>query len=137
MTTSSTSDMGRSAQPPSPSPSRLQRFIRFPLTRLFLGLLAVGLALAVSQAALLGTGEAVGWEGPVFNLVANAIIVLITAGVYSGCVRWIERRQVTELSTPGALQELGLGLLVGSSLFTTTIGIIWLLGSYRVVGTNP
>jgi len=51
-------------------------------------------------------------------------------------VRLIEKRPITELSGPGAPNELGLGLLVGLGLFSIIIAILWALGYYRVTGMN-
>ncbi len=52
-------------------------------------------------------------------------------------VRLIERRRVNEL----ALRDLpgygAAGLLLGAVLFSLVVGVMWLVGSYHVVGTNP
>jgi membrane protease YdiL (CAAX protease family) len=54
-----------------------------------------------------------------------------------GFVRVIERRSVIELSFKNSLAELASGVLIGALLFSVTIGILWLLGYYKVIGTNP
>lgn len=49
----------------------------------------------------------------------------------------IERRRPLELA-PRDLPTLGLGGLIGGALlFSVIVGILWLLGSYHVVGSNP
>ena len=56
--------------------------------------------------------------------------------VYRAYVRRIERRPVSELSSPGAGKELGGGFVLGASLFTLTIGTLALLGCYSVEGRH-
>src|SRR5665213_3172780 len=51
-------------------------------------------------------------------------------------VRVVERRPVRELALRGAPAEFGAGFLLGAALFAITIGIIWSLGDYAIVGVN-
>jgi membrane protease YdiL (CAAX protease family) len=71
-----------------------------------------------------------GW----FALPAALIAGFVALFLYYGFVRLAERREVTELSRKGAGKELRAGLLVGFWLFTFTIGLIALAGSYRIAG---
>jgi uncharacterized protein len=48
----------------------------------------------------------------------------------------VERRPVTELSCPGAFRELSIGVLIGAALAVATVGIMWMLGYYRVTQAN-
>lgn len=52
-------------------------------------------------------------------------------------VKLIERRPVRELSLRRLVPQGALGLLAGVLLFSAVVGVLWLLGSYHVVGTNP
>jgi hypothetical protein len=67
-------------------------------------------------------------------LLAAPIAGFVALFLYYGFVRVAERRDVTELSRKGAGAELRAGLLVGFWLFTFTIGLIALAGSYRIAG---
>jgi hypothetical protein len=49
----------------------------------------------------------------------------------------IERRTPQELLSRTALPRLLAGLAAGVLLFSAIIGVLWLLGAYRVVGVNP
>lgn len=49
---------------------------------------------------------------------------------YYSFVRIVERRPVVELVSPGCLREAALGAAIGVGLFTTVIGILFLLGNY-------
>ncbi len=62
-----------------------------------------------------------------------AAVVLCAYGAY---VRVVEKRPVTELSRPGALREISLGLALGALLFSATVGILAALGVYRITGNN-
>lgn len=67
------------------------------------------------------------------------IIALCIAGfaVYIGFAHFVERREVTELSTSGMGRELGIGLLVGAGLYTVCELVLMALGIYRINGLNP
>jgi membrane protease YdiL (CAAX protease family) len=51
--------------------------------------------------------------------------------------RFIEDREVTELSTPGLGREWAIGALIGAGLYTACAVILMGLGIYRVEGVNP
>lgn len=68
--------------------------------------------------------------------VLSIAVVLVAFFAYYAFVHIIEKRPVTELARPGALSELAMGVLIGALLFTAVIGILWLLGYYKVGGIN-
>lgn len=110
------------------------KFLQFPLIRVFLGFVFLLFVAALIQFAT------VAWPGhdtDFTNLVSVIIAVTVTGFAYYGFVRVIERRSVTELSLRNMLVELVSGVLVGAILFSVTIGLLWLLGYYKVTGTNP
>jgi membrane protease YdiL (CAAX protease family) len=77
---------------------------------------------------------------PGASLAWSAFTALITAGAvslaYSAYVRLVEKRPVSELSLDGAWRELGAGIALGAGMLAGTVGILWLLGHYRVTGVN-
>ncbi|SFS07526.1 hypothetical protein SAMN05216570_2279 [Dyella sp. OK004] len=83
-----------------------------------------------------------GWTAkeasPLQHALARLAMQLLPAILaYLVLVKLIERRRLTELSLR-QLPGLGLlGLLVGASLISLVIGVLWLAGSYHVTGTNP
>lgn len=123
--------------PNTPPGSRVWRVVHFPLVLLVVG---IGVQL-LAQAAFIKL------LGPVIDATAGmkgaallpAVIAAGSCGlVYWVFVRFVERRPaVTEFGTRGWARELGAGLLAGVLLFSVAIGIIALLGGYRVIGTNP
>lgn len=109
------------------------KFLQFPLIRIFLGFLALGIVVTISQA---GTEVWPGHESNFANLFSVSITVAVVGLTYYGFVRLIERRDVTELSFQSAIKELASGALIGATLFAVTIGILWALGFYKVSGVN-
>ncbi len=131
--------------PVSRRPARWMRdIVQFPLTRLVLGIVVVTLAQEVGKIVVavplgvvlhaLGVG-AVGDRPPVRLLleVAGALGVLFA---YYGFVRIVERRPVSELALPTAARQFGAGLLVALGLVALTLTLLWLVGVYRITGTN-
>jgi membrane protease YdiL (CAAX protease family) len=64
-------------------------------------------------------------------------MALAALAVYYAYGRIIERREVTELSTPGMGREWATGALIGAGLITGCVLILLALGLYRIEGLNP
>jgi uncharacterized protein len=115
---------------PSATPWR-ERLLRSSVIRIVIALLAIAVPFAAVAVP--------------FNLYVSdkslkkAGALLLTAVVlsaYSGYVRLVEKRSVSELSAPHALRELGAGVLLGALLLALTIGVLAALGVYQVTGNN-
>ncbi|HHQ6628400.1 TPA: CPBP family intramembrane glutamic endopeptidase [Serratia fonticola] len=67
------------------------------------------------------------------------VTALAVAGfaVYVSYAYFIEQRSVSELAIWGMPQQLGLGLLIGASLYATCEIILMALDIYHIVGLNP
>lgn len=119
----------------------LLRIIRFPLTRIIIALTIVVVALIAAGVALRSVRTAVVLmhrrPGPAFDLLEAVVMAATAVLAYAGYVKLVERRPVDELDTRGAPAEFGRGALLGAGLFTATIGVLWVLGAYRVAGVNP
>ena len=103
----------------------------FPIIRLVLALLFVAIPVALIQVIVKSLAD------PAYgSLVFTCLVVPAAFGSYWGYVRLVERRPVAELAFAGSLKEFGFGLMIGTSLFTITIGILWGAGFYHVIGTN-
>ncbi len=121
------------------SPSLFWRIVQFPLTRIVLGTLFVGIGVVVAQEIITLLKQVFAFGSPLpiaFDLLEIIIVVLATYLGYYAYVHLVEQRPVTELARKGAIGGLGLGLLLGVGLFTLVIGIVWLLGAYHVAGLN-
>ncbi len=111
--------------------STLWKSILFPFIRLTLALMFVAIPIALVQAYTKSLG-AIAYP----DLLFTCLVVPAAYAAYWGYVRIVERRSVTELGVARSPVEFARGLLMGTGLFTVTIGILWALGCYRVTGTN-
>ncbi len=109
------------------STSKLWRFIQFPLTRILITFSAIALF-----AALLFVGAALLHLHGLAGAGVQLLVGLGALAIYMTCVRWLERRSVTELSLPDLPRQSAKGFLIGAALFATTVGILWLCGVYSV-----
>ncbi|KQZ71156.1 abortive infection protein [Rhodanobacter sp. Root561] len=100
----------------------------------------IALFIALSFAAgavlhLLGLGKA---SPPLERAFGQFVIrALIPLLVYLILVKWIERRRMSELAPATLLPQGLLGVAFGVVLFSIIVGVMYLLGSYQVTGTNP
>lgn len=104
---------------------------RFSLVRILVGILAVVAPVALTMILARQLVEK-SMRGHWPQLLAAALCL---AG-YWLYVRKVEKRALTELSSPRAGLELGAGLLLGAAAFGATIGILYLAGAYQVTGSN-
>lgn len=109
------------------------------LVRIVLAVVVVGVPVAGAQVVvkLLRDALSLGGSVPAVYYASYLISSVLVAYLsYRAYVHMVERRPVTELSGPGAPKELGIGMLVGAALVAATVATLWLLGYYRVAGTN-
>jgi uncharacterized protein len=70
----------------------------------------------------------------------EVIVASIAAGasvlVYWLIVRFVERKPFDDFSLPGAGREWGFGLALGVGAMAASVGVIALLGGYRIIGFN-
>ena len=115
----------------------MNKVLQFPLVRIILAVLFIGVGLMIGQTLLSLLRSAFSIRDiAVANLLAFFLITPLTYFAYWTYVRYVEKRNMTELGSQGAPQELGLGALIGFGLFSLVIVILWLLGFYRVNGFN-
>ncbi len=115
----------------------MNKVLQFPIVRVIIAVLFVGIGITVGQTILnlLRSTFSIRNTG-LANLLA---LVLVTPTVYFAYrlyVHYIEKRDLTELGTSHAFQEIGLGSLIGFGLFGFIIVLLWLLGFYYVNGIN-
>ena len=76
-------------------------------------------------------------DRPLMSIWITVCMALAALAVYYAYGRIIERREVTELSTPGMGREWATGALIGAGLITGCVLILLGLGLYRIDGLNP
>lgn len=112
-----------------PPASRWHRLTDGPVSRLFWAFAGVGLpfvlANAVSKLWMTAPGL-LAWRNPF----KTAVLLL----AYAACVRWVERRPLTEWSLPRAGRELAQGFAWASALIGAVVLLLALSGCYTVSG---
>jgi membrane protease YdiL (CAAX protease family) len=122
-----------------PAAPRWKRWLLFsPLARIVIFVLLF-MALSFASGALL---RPLGWLGKDAPATLHALAQFLMRAVpallaYLLLVRFVERRAVTELAPRKLLRDGALGTLAGLLLFSAIVGVLYLLGSYHVTGTNP
>jgi len=109
--------------------SRWQRFVRFPLTRLVIGLVWISVPFAALQIVREEAG--LQFAGAASALLALAIAAT-SAAAYISYVRVVERRRVDELARDGAVRQVALGIAIGVAAFSTTMLAICLTASCTI-----
>jgi membrane protease YdiL (CAAX protease family) len=112
-------------------PTFASRVMANPVVRIVLGLVLTFAALPLTMiivSQLVAKPYRIVWP----QLLAA---VLVWFG-YRYYVRRIEKRQLTELATPGMARELGIGLLLGAGLVVLTFAVLAALGAYQYGGVN-
>lgn len=122
-----------------PAPPHVDRGDRRRLPQLLLGIVLfvvaelVMVAVSVVATVLAGGDGAQGAE-PWALLLGAAAGSAVAVGGYLLLVGPLGRRPGVGLRGPGKLTELGAGLLAGTALISLAVGLIALLGGYRVTG---
>lgn len=120
-------------EPSTPPGGIVWRIIHFPLTLIVLAALTFVATMQLTRLIHPYFPVEQPWIAIVFALVSAGLFI----ATYALYVRWIERRPVGEFGLRNWYGELGGGALAGFVLFSVVIGIIALLGGYRIIGTNP
>jgi membrane protease YdiL (CAAX protease family) len=115
----------------------MNKVLQFPLVRIVMAVLLVGIGLLIGQTllSLLRSAFSIKDLGAA-NVLAFILITPLAYVAYWVYVRYVEKRVMTELGSQGAAREFGRGALLGFGLFSFVIALLWLLGFYHVNGFN-
>lgn len=121
---------------PPPKPL-FWKIIHFPLVRMALALVVVGVAvIGAVTAASLAFGFTSRFD-PAFYLLLETVLTLPAAHFsYVSYVKLIEQRPAFELSKLRAIRDLRRGALIGAGFFAALVAALYAMGYYRVAGIN-
>jgi hypothetical protein len=106
--------------------------LQFPLIRLIVLGAGVLSLMAWTETRILAFDDS-----PLIGVAIAVVMALVVMAVYVAWARLVERREVTELSLPGAGREWAIGALIGAGLYAGCVMLLMLLGMYRIEGLNP
>ena len=123
-------------QPAAMPKSLFWKIVQFPVTRIVLAAMIIGLTTIVTSAIFTALITWFGLQSTLPPAAIASVRVVTVCLAYVLFVRLIERRRATELSLRW-LHELATGAAFGLLLFSLVIGALWLLGVYQIIGSNP
>ncbi len=114
-----------------------QKILHFPLTKILIGIIVVAGIYGVSQNFLRELLELSSITKELSNLIAGVISSILTIVFYILLYKFYEKRRITEFSKKGIVKNLSIGILLGATLQSLTIFVIYLKGGYTVLSINP
>jgi len=115
----------------------MNKILQQPIIRIVLAVLFIGIGVVAGQIVLnlLRSAFSITNTG-IASLFSFALITPLAYFTYWIYVRTLEKRDLVELGLKNAFQEVSLGSLFGFGLFGFVIAFLWLLGFYRVNGSD-
>jgi uncharacterized protein len=114
-----------------------QKFLNFPLTKIFFGLLLCFAAFIVSQQLIGKILDLTTIDKNLRNLIKGIIAPSSVILAYIYFYRKYEKREIEEFSRKGILKNTILGILIGTTLQGLTILVIYFWGNFRIISVNP
>lgn len=115
----------------------LQKIFNFFLTKIIIGIVVVGLSVALVESA----GRYLLDKTQITGELKNAIVGITDGAVailsYVLLFRFYEKRQIKELSLASFWKNAGIGFLAGLILQSLMILVIYLAGGYSIIRVNP
>ena len=105
--------------------SRAARVLAYPPTWMIIGIVAV----ALTDILLIDIGSGLGTIGQIFGALAGGVAAVL---IHRFVMKRLARRSPTETAARGAIGQVLLGSALGAGFILATIGIVALLGGFRI-----
>ncbi len=112
--------------------SKTTAFLQRPLIRLIVGFLLVFIPVAIVQTVIVALPVSKVWS----SILLVGFTVPVAYGAYYVLVHFVERRQMAELSVPGAVGETAQGIGIGALLLGAIMLVLTLAGAYKADGVT-
>lgn len=113
------------------------KIISHPVTRIILGILVCGSVFIITQNIISKLLGLTALDKDYRNLFKGILASIAVIGAYKFFFKWMEKREVKEISNAGIIINLLSGLLIGGVLQFLTILVIYFNGGFNVVSINP
>jgi membrane protease YdiL (CAAX protease family) len=117
--------------------SPTQNILNSPLTKIIIGLIVCIVTVRFGQMAILKLLELTSIDKELQRVIGGVAVAVLAIISYHYLYSFYEKRKITELSTNGLINNLGTGFLIGATLQSLTILVIYLKGGYSVISVNP
>lgn len=120
-----------------------QKILHFPLTKIIIGIIVVLGVFALSSSLLAGIYKSYLLSisdllsKDVVDLILLIISIIFSVLAYIYLFKFYEKRKITELSAKGIVKNVSVGIVIGVTLQSLTILVIYLKGAYSITSINP
>lgn len=113
----------------------IKRVLHFPITKIIIGIVVpFSLFVVVQNFVLKPVFFSIIQDKSIAAPIIHCISMLVLLASYYYLFRFYDKREITELSTKHLLKEMFGGFLFGFLTISLSIFILYLLGSYEVIG---
>lgn len=114
-----------------------QKILHFPLTKVLVGLIFCGVIIGIGQFLIQKILELTNFDIDTKNLIEGIFAAILAIISYSFLFKFYEKREISEFSKKGIIKNLAVGFVLGATLQSLTILVIYLKGGYSIISLNP
>lgn len=113
-----------------------QKILHFPITKIVIGMIVVIGIYTTSQYFLHELLKITSLPRDLQNLLIGVVSSVLAVFAYLLLFKFYEKRKISELSLSGITKNLTMGIVLGATLQSLTVFVIWLNGAYSIVAVN-
>lgn len=114
-----------------------QKIFSNPITRIILGLFVCVGVFIIGQNIVSNILSLTALDKDFRNLFKGIIASVLVISCYKIFYKFLERREIIEVSLKGICKNLTWGILIGATLQCLTILVIYLCNGFKIVSINP